>query len=239
MDLERIFSSAVEWLSEPLGAGLAIFLLIFGGLSFWAVSNVAIWEDAEDNIGNEAFWITLVLVVPFVGIPLYALVRMLLVLHILVTDHFDQGYRKFIGGGKMTRFGPAGTPMLQQIRYTIYRQAGGGLNSEVRSDLLPGPRTLGTKRPEIDHKPFQGTMAGEKGQLLRETRERAGRGESIDMAVLNHNFLPKDHKPALAATGKLSPFDISRSEHQKMSWRARMRSLREERLARPASKVRS
>ena len=233
MDLEQIFSSAVEWLSEPLGAGLAIFLLIFGGLAFWAISNVAIWEDAEDNIGNEAFWITLVLVAPFIGIPLYALVRLLLVLHILLTDFFDNGARKFIGGNKVTRFGPVGAPMLQQLRYTIYRQAGGGVNSQARSDLRQGPRTLGTKRPDADHKPFQGTMAGEKGMLLRETRERVNRGETIDLAILNHNFLPKDHKPALKSKSNkgLSPFDISRSEHQKMSWRARMRGLRQERLA--------
>jgi hypothetical protein len=230
MNLERMFSSALEWLSEPLGAGLAVFLLIFGGLSFWAFSNVAIWEDAEDNIGNEAFWITLVLFVPFVGIPLYAAVRLLLIGHVMVTDLCDQGYRKFIGGGKMTRFGPVGSPMNQQIRYSIYRQGGGGRTGNNRPDLMAGPRTLGTQRPDADHKPFQGTMAGEKGTLLRETRARASRGEPIELAVLNHNFLPKDHKPLKAPVSSSSPFDISRNEHQKMSWRARMRDLRSERI---------
>ena len=79
MQLDQIFTGAFEWLSGPLGTGLAIFMLIFGGLTFWAFSNVAIWDDAEDNIGNEAFWVSMVVFVPFIGIPLYALVRLLLV----------------------------------------------------------------------------------------------------------------------------------------------------------------
>ena len=230
MNLDSIFTSAWELLSGPLGAGVAAFLLIFGGLAFWAISNVAIWEDAEDNIGNEAFWVSLVLFVPLVGIPLYALVRLLLFLHIIVTDWCDQGYRKFIGGNKLTRFSPVGTPMHQQLRYTIYRQAGGGVRSEQRPDLRKGPRTLGSRRPEYGHKPFTATIAGEKGNLLRETRERSDRGEKIELAVLNPNFMPVDDAPTVKRKLSASPFEVNRKEHQKMSWRNRMRELRQERI---------
>ncbi|MCB1219538.1 MAG: hypothetical protein H7A35_02165 [Planctomycetales bacterium] len=231
MQLDQIFTGAFEWLSGPLGTGLAIFMLIFGGLTFWAFSNVAIWDDAEDNIGNEAFWVSMVVFVPFIGIPLYALVRLLLVLHTIVTDLCDQGYRKFIGGNKLVRFSPVGTPMKQQLRYTIYRQAGGGVNTNTRPDLMKGPRTIGSTRPDPEHKPFTATIAGEKGDLLRETKARASRGEPLEIAVINHNFMPKDAAATRSRAGSgSSPFEVSRREHQKMSWRAKMRELRSERF---------
>ena len=232
MQLEQFFSSALDWLSAPFGTGLAVFLLIFGLLSIWAFSNVAIWEDAEDNIGNEAFWVSLVVLVPFVGIPLYALVRLLLMLHIAVTDWCDQGYRRFIGGNKLVRFSPVGTPMKQQLRYSIHRQGGGGQDARQRPDLRKGPRTIGSQRPAADHRPYSAVIAGEKGELLRETAERSRRGEPVQIAVLNSNFLPKgESKVSLSPKERsASPFEVTRKEHQKMSWRAQMRELRSERM---------